>query len=151
MVGIILIFYNNEKNLNLNVLTQVLNEASKLHFCLVNNGSSDKTLELLESIKYNCTNQINVLDVKKNKGELMALKSATRYLNSTLNLKFIGYVAIENLKGVDVLKKLLGLKPNFYNEINTSFLVKPKSNSVLVKNVFSIIDYLKKVLNDKKQ
>ena len=151
MVGIILIFHNNENNLNFDLITQTLNAASELHFCLVNNGSVDNTLDLLNNVKQQSKNQISVLDIKKYKSEIFALKSATRYLNSVEKIKHYGYLEIEKTTSITILNRLIKSNNKAPITLNMPHVVNSKENRLLIKNVFYLMDYLNLLVNNKNE
>ena len=149
MIGIILIFHNNENSLNFNLIKQILNVATELHFCLVNNGSSDSTLDLLNEVKQNSNNQISVLDIKKYKSDVFALKSAARYLNSIEKIKYYGYLEVENTNSIITLKQLIHSNNQIPIKSNLQHLINPKENRLIIKKVFLLIDYTNTVMNNK--
>jgi hypothetical protein len=151
MVGIILVFHNNENNLNFDLITQTLNAASDLHFCLVNNGSVDNTLDLLNNVKQQSKNKISVLDIKKYKSEIFALKSATRYLNSVEKIKHYGYLVIEKTSGITILNRFIKSNNEAPITLNMPHMVNSKENRLLIKNVFYLMDYLNLLVNNKNE
>ncbi|MFD0835310.1 hypothetical protein ACFQ0I_06010 [Mariniflexile aquimaris] len=151
MVGIILIFHNNENNLNFDLITQTLNAASELHFCLVNNGSLDNTLALLNDVKQQSKNHISILDIKKYKSENFALKSAVRYLNSVEKIVHYGYLAIENDSCFKAVNTLIHANNTLPIKLKLPGLLNPKESRLLIKNVFLLRDYLNLILNNELQ
>jgi len=148
MVGIILIFNNNENILNFDLITQTLNAATELHFCLVNNGSTDNTLYLLNEVKQESHNQTSVLDIKKYKSAVFALKSAARYLNSTEKIKHYGYLEIENSNSITILNRLIDSNNDTPIQLNLKHFVNPQEDRLIIKNTFFLMDYINTILNN---
>ncbi len=67
----------------------------KLHpqhaFCFVNDGSTDKTIELLHILKAACSNAY-VLDMEKNVGKAMAVYNGIHFAIKNTDASFYGYM-----------------------------------------------------------
>ncbi|WP_435415311.1 hypothetical protein [Polaribacter aestuariivivens] len=126
--GIIMLFANNEKEIKENEFKKILDKYS-VKFCFVNNASKDKTLEKLKEIKAKTVNNIVILDVKKKRGIMTAVKAGVRCLVN--NEDFNSIIYFEYYKYRDFLKIE-----------NTFDLIKNKktisSNRNLLVNVFSL-------------
>lgn len=68
-IGIILPCYNIEQKINLSNILTVLSFKTSLHFCFVNNGSTDNTLQILEYLNKESEIEMSVLDIKKRKNK----------------------------------------------------------------------------------
>jgi|UPI000382BBD6 glycosyltransferase involved in cell wall biosynthesis len=79
--GIILVFKNDEHNINVEDIVEVLN-GNTFKICFVNNGSTDNTSKLLSRIKFqsNANSDIFILDNKHDKGLKYAVKAGARFL-----------------------------------------------------------------------
>lgn len=64
--------------------------SSNIYFCLVNDGSSDNTLSLLNDIAEG-RDRIIVLDYEKNAGKAEAIRFGVNYLLENNKFKYIGY------------------------------------------------------------
>lgn len=142
-IGVLLIFYNNEKYIN-TFLKQVLhNFNNQLEFCLLNNGSKDATYGKLLDLKQLFPN-LTIVDVKRNKGLFSAIKAGTRYLINEINVKYIGYIDFENCNPENLENLLISVSLN--KELFVVYNHSKQKNSIqrsLIKNVFSIQDYQK--------
>ena len=138
--GVIIIFSNNEKEINDLNKENLLNiNANKV--CFVNNASIDNTLNLLNKIKFESKNNITILDIKHDKGVKSALKSGARLLLSESEFDFIVYLESNMLEFLKVLKEYLidfEEKKQDYNSLPT------RSKRNVLNNVFSIDELLKK-------
>jgi hypothetical protein len=134
--GVIIIFSNNEKDINENLLAINANKV-----CFVNNASTDNTLNLLNNIKFESKINISILDIKHDKGVKSALKSGARLLLSESEFDFIVYLQSNMLEYLEVLKGyLINFEENKqdYNSLPT------RSKRNVLNNVFSIDELLKK-------
>ncbi|WP_139957319.1 glycosyltransferase [Flavicella sediminum] len=94
-IGIILPCFNIEKHINLATIFSLIELYSDLHFCFVNNASSDDSLSILEYIKRETNEEVSVLDIKRNKSQTAVLKAGVRYLNTKVNLKWIQSIQMD--------------------------------------------------------
>ena len=137
--GVIIIFSNNEKEIN-DLDKENLLSINTNKVCFVNNASTDNTLNLLNNIKFASDNNISILDIKHDKGVKSALKSGARLLLSESEFDFIVYLQSNMLKYLEVLKGCLinfEEKKQDYNSLPT------RSKRNVLNNVFSIDELLK--------
>ncbi|MEK6759490.1 MAG: glycosyltransferase [Deltaproteobacteria bacterium] len=66
--------FNEEKRLDRNAFTSALQKEKDLFFIFVNDGSGDKTLGLLESMRKEAPSRISVIDLEKNFGKAEAVR-----------------------------------------------------------------------------
>ena len=138
--GVIIIFSNNEKDIN-DLYKENLLAINANKVCFVNNASTDNTLNLLNNIKFESKNNISILDIKHDKGVKSALKSGARLLLSESEFDFIVYLQSNMLEYLKVLKGyLINFEENKqdYNSLPT------RSKRNVLNNVFSIDELLKK-------
>lgn len=137
--GVIIIFSNNEKEIN-DLDKENLLSINTNKVCFVNNASTDNTLNLLNNIKFASDNNISILDIKHDKGVKSALKSGARLLLSESEFDFIVYLQSNMLEYLEVLKGFLinfEEKKQDYNSLPT------RSKRNVLNNVFSIDELLK--------
>ena len=72
--GIVIALNNKEKEISPIKIEQILEANKSVHICFVNNGSTDRTLEVLNSFKEKFTDRLSVVSIKNNKGIDSALK-----------------------------------------------------------------------------
>ncbi|MDG1728333.1 MAG: glycosyltransferase [Algibacter sp.] len=149
-IGIIIVFHNNEKDFNVNFLAQQIERAQNLEICLVNNCSKDNTYQLLCDIKEICnTNNVSVIDMKKFKSDISAIRVAAKYMLNTLNLSCIGYISaiLLNTKYHNLSKLIASVNKNkeqvFSQYIETK--ENQSANTSLFESLFSVIKYLEQI------
>lgn len=147
-IGIIINFHNNEKDIDPNVFIKQFIKTSHLQFCLVNNASKDNTFELLNEIKNKCCN-VSVVNVKKFKSDISAIRAGARYMSSQFDLNHLGYVSINLLNishhGLKGLIEAISENQQHLLKFNIQELNNRKIKLSLFQSLFSIVDYLKKI------
>ncbi|MDD3877418.1 MAG: glycosyltransferase family 2 protein [Bacteroidales bacterium] len=88
---IIIPCYNEEKRLPTAEFEDFFIKNPEVDFCFVNDGSKDKTLELLNKLKAKYPNLINVLDLEQNGGKAEAVRQGMLYCLSLNRYKYIGF------------------------------------------------------------
>ena len=78
-----------------------------IHFCLVNDGSSDNTISVLEEIKVFSTEKITVIDKKNNEGKAEAVRSGMKQLLSTKKYNYIGFFDADLATPLEEITNLL--------------------------------------------
>ena len=138
-LGIIIVFNNDEENLNVPKMVDLFNTLN-LKICLVNNGSLDKTIDILQRIKYqlNTDSDFFIVDNKFDKGIKNAVKSGVRFLLNENEFDFIVYLKSNSIGQLNKLKKkILDLKNNYQHT-----LVSKNPKRSVLKNVYSIQDFI---------
>ncbi|MDH3381480.1 MAG: glycosyltransferase [Flavobacteriaceae bacterium] len=110
--GIVIVLTNKENEINNQEIESFLNVNTDINICFVNNGSADKTLNILESLNKKFPNKISVVNIKNNKGEDAALKVGFRYL---LNKRNVSKLKYSNQFNLDKIKD--------FSEFSTKFLI----------------------------
>ncbi|MBU3821258.1 glycosyltransferase [Flavobacteriaceae bacterium XHP0103] len=144
-IGIILIFYNNENNLNEDIFSEIIYQSKQIPICLVNNGSADKTVTILKSFNEKFQSKLTIVDIKKNKGIAFAIKAGARYLTNTNNLKYIGYLNLDsslNLNTINKFLEFLEINKKALIGYNTKRLENKKFQRTWFKDLFSITNFL---------
>ena len=90
--GIIIPCYNEEKRLNQEAFISFAKEHEDYHLCFVNDGSKDRTLEVLHAMRAEVPNGISIVDVKKNSGKATAVRAGARFLYSQSTISYIGFI-----------------------------------------------------------
>lgn len=97
-IGVVVIFRNNENEIDTRFFIEKLNNTINMEFCFVNNNSKDKTLLVLRYIKNESNKDITILDIKKYKSEQFASRAGARYLLNFFDLEYIGYLDMNSFK-----------------------------------------------------
>lgn len=82
---IIIPCYNEEKRLQRDQFVAFIKAHNQYHFLFVNDGSSDKTVLLLETIKKESPSQVDILDLKQNVGKAEAIRQG---MLASVDMKF---------------------------------------------------------------
>lgn len=148
--GIIIIFHNNEAQIDTSFFIEQIKQTSNLELCFVDNNSKDNTYEMLIDIKDSCSN-VSVVNVKKFKSDMSAVKAGARYMFNEFNLKHIGYVSTSILKikyhGLNELIKVIAENQEAILNYN---MISLKRKQTLFQSLFSLLDYLKKIRKNNK-
>ena len=89
-VCIVIPCYNEEKRLNVSELIDFI-KLNDIDFCLVNDGSTDNTIKLLNTVKDESNSKVEVLNLKSNAGKAEAVRTAFRDILGKNKYDFIGY------------------------------------------------------------
>lgn len=134
-IGVIIIFNNNASDIERGLFDSLFNFNSEVQLCLVNNGSSDDTLEklemLIETSPLNCT----LMDIKQDKGESFAVRAGARYFFNQNRLKYFGYTTTSRLKLKNDLVSLMHEIEGFLNRM-IDYRANTKKTRNLMKPVF---------------
>ena len=90
--GIIIPCYNEEKRLNTEAFVKFIKENRDYHLCFVNDGSKDKTLEVLNDLRKGREDFITVYDCEKNGGKAEAVRQGMLFMAKTEHLDYIGFL-----------------------------------------------------------
>jgi hypothetical protein len=137
--GVIIIFSNFEKEIA-NYDKQNLLRISTNKICFVNNASKDNTLNILKNLKFESQNNIQILDIKQDKGLKYALKAGARLLLSESEFDFIVYLKSSTLQYLEVLEEYL---TNFQEKKQDYNSLSSRSKRNVLNDVFSIDELLK--------
>jgi dolichyl-phosphate beta-glucosyltransferase len=89
-VCIVIPCYNEEKRLNTSDLIDFI-KLNDINFCLVNDGSKDNTIKLLDTIKKESKGKAEIINLKSNVGKAEAVRTAFRDILVKKKFDFIGY------------------------------------------------------------
>jgi hypothetical protein len=147
-IGVIIIFHNHEKEINIDLFTSNCNASKNIEFCLVNNDSKDDTYLILKEIKEACDN-VSVVNIKKFKSDVSAVKSGARYMYNNFKLNHIGYVNLNLLnkryQGLSSIILAIIDHQDSIIEYDKAILKKHTMKKTLFQKLFSVVDYLTKI------
>ena len=146
--GIIIIFHNNENDMDTTYFIEQIQQTPKLELCLVNNDSKDATYDMLKEVKEECSN-VSVVNVRKFKSDIAAVKAGARFMYSEFDLKHLSYVSV-NLLNLNEhgLNGLITLITENQNAILNYKIKALKKRPTFFQSIFSLLDYLKKIIED---
>jgi glycosyltransferase involved in cell wall biosynthesis len=84
--------YNEAKGILIQEYSTFLENYSHVIICLVNDGSTDKTLQVFNEIKQKFPEQIYILSLLKNSGKAEAVRQGINYCSQTFSYTNIGYL-----------------------------------------------------------
>ena len=91
-VGVVIPCYNEEERLLSKEFTDFIDTNSGYHLCFVNDGSKDKTLEVLHNLKKGREDFITVYDCEKNGGKAEAVRLGMLHMAKKEDLDYIGFL-----------------------------------------------------------
>ncbi len=100
--GIVIVFLNNENDLKTNSILELFRIHNEVKFCLINNGSDDETLKMLNALMTENPDRIRVLDIKKAKNFKAAVKAGIRCLECEYDLSKVGYIDYKDVSDVNL-------------------------------------------------
>lgn len=150
--GIIIVFHNSESIINKDEFIRYIKQLAPLIFCLVNNESKDNTYELLKEIKEQ-TENVYVVNIKKFKSDLSAVRAGARFMFNQHKYKHLGYVNLNllNRKYQDLNYIFQGIieYQDSILEYDQNIKKGQIKRSTMFQRLFSVIDYLSKLKIDK--
>jgi CheY-like chemotaxis protein len=91
-VGVVIPCYNEEERLFSKEFTDYIDKHSGYHLCFVNDGSKDKTLEVLHELQKGREDFITVFDCEKNGGKAEAVRLGMLHMAKKEDLDYIGFL-----------------------------------------------------------
>jgi Flp pilus assembly secretin CpaC len=148
-IGVIIVFHNNENDINTSFFIEQFKQTKNLQLCLVNNASTDKTYTILEDIKEMCETNVSVVDVKKFKSDQAAIKYGARFMFNQYNLNHVGYINVNKLNSqllnINNLIEVISQNQDIIVKYNIEVLDKRELKQTLYQGLFSIIEYIEKL------
>ncbi|MFD2826106.1 dolichyl-phosphate beta-glucosyltransferase [Leeuwenhoekiella polynyae] len=90
--AIIIPCYNEETRINKSAFINFIQSSENYHLCFVNDGSKDKTLDVLKGIQQTDQQKVSVIDMKRNSGKAAAVRAGARYLHTKSDIEHIGFI-----------------------------------------------------------
>lgn len=146
--AIIITFHNYEKEININAFVNYCNKAKSIEFCFVNNDSKDDTNSLLKEIKEQCDN-VSIVNIKKFKSDMSAVRSGARYMFNQFELNHLGYVNANLLnkqnQGLNFVIKTISENQEAIIKYDNKTLKKHSRRKTLFQKLFPVVEYLIKI------
>jgi len=89
--SIVIPCFNEEKRLKKEKFLEFLKKNARFNFLFVNDGSNDRTGELLEGLKKENTDQIIIINKEKNEGKAEAVRSGIRFIIKNRKTDIAGF------------------------------------------------------------
>ena len=74
-IWIVIPCYNEEKRFEASVIIDFI-QKNDFHFCLVNDGSKDNTIKLLDRVKEESNGKVRIINLRNNVGKAEAIRIA---------------------------------------------------------------------------
>lgn len=84
--------FNEEKRLDISRFHSFIKSQPTVLICFVNDGSSDKTLDVLNAIKNKFPNNVGVFETPQNSGKAEAVRLGVLHCNATCKFEKIAYL-----------------------------------------------------------
>ena len=91
-VGVVIPCYNEEERLLSDAFINYIDKNSGYHLCFVNDGSKDKTLDVLKQLQKGREDFITVYDCDKNGGKAEAVRLGMMHMAKKEDLDYIGFL-----------------------------------------------------------
>ena len=91
-VGVVIPCFNEEKRLTKRAFTDFIDKHSGYYLCFVNDGSTDKTLEVLNGLRNEREDFITVHNCEKNVGKAEAVRQGMLLMSKKEDLDYIGFL-----------------------------------------------------------
>ena len=91
-VGVVIPCYNEEERLSSTEFKDFAHKNLGYHLCFVNDGSTDKTLEVLEELRKGNESNISVYNCEKNGGKAEAVRQGMLHLHKDTQFDYIGFL-----------------------------------------------------------
>ena len=109
-VGVVIPCYNEEERLLSNEFLKYIDQHTGYHLCFVNDGSKDRTLEVLHNLQKGREDFITVYDCEKNGGKAEAVRLGMLHMAQKDDLDYIGFLDADlstDLRDFDDLVKTI--------------------------------------------
>jgi dolichyl-phosphate beta-glucosyltransferase len=116
--SIVIPCYNEEKGISISEYSNFLDNNPEAFICFVNDGSTDKTLEVLNVLKEKYSDQIHILSLKKNSGKAEAVRAGINYCNQTFKHQYVGYLDADL---ATTLEEFIELHSHMHGEVIFTF------------------------------
>ncbi|MCK8479343.1 glycosyltransferase [Psychroserpens algicola] len=146
--GIIIVFHNYENEIDIDFFKSYCRELKHIEFCLVNNDSKDDTYLILKDLKEHFKN-VSVVNIKRFKSDISAVKCGARYMFNAFKLKHLGYVNANSLNtrhhGLNTVMVMINEYQDEIIRYDKKILRDQNKKQTLFQKLFSVVDYLKKI------
>lgn len=116
--SIVIPCYNEEKGISYTEYSTFLYNNPEVIICFVNDGSTDKTMEVLSVLKSKHESQIHILSLNKNSGKAEAVRVGINYCNLNSAHQYIGYLDADL---ATTLEEFIELRNHLQGEVVFSF------------------------------
>jgi dolichyl-phosphate beta-glucosyltransferase len=109
MTALVVPCYNEANRFNTERVLAWLRSETQARLILVDDGSRDATLALLESIRQKCPDRVSVVPLKPNRGKAEAVRAGVLYAMDTLRPDIIGFWDADLATPLDAFARFMGV------------------------------------------
>ena len=91
-VGVVIPCYNEETRLRSKDFIDFIENNSGYHLCFVNDGSTDKTMEVLKKLQKGREHYISIYDCEQNGGKAEAVRQGLLHMSKFDDLDYVGFL-----------------------------------------------------------
>lgn len=117
-VSIVIPCYNEQRGISIREYSSFIENNPEAFICFVNDGSTDKTLDILQVIKSKFEDKIHILSLDTNSGKAEAIRQGINYCNEHYSHEYIGYLDADL---ATTLEEFMELRDYINNKIVFSF------------------------------
>ncbi|MBP6754724.1 MAG: glycosyltransferase [Bacteroidia bacterium] len=111
-IGVVIPCYNEESRLLGEDFRSFVHKNLGYHLCFVNDGSQDKTLEVLQELRKGKEDYISIYDCKKNGGKAEAVRLGMLHLAKKNQFDYIGFLDADLSTSLEDFKELVSTISN---------------------------------------
>jgi dolichyl-phosphate beta-glucosyltransferase len=109
-ICIIIPFYNEEKRFDIEKFERFSESHSDIFFCLVNDGSSDRTLSVISDLRSQ-NEKITILNLLQNKGKAEAIRFGVNHMLASQEFEFIAFLDADFSAPLESIPYMLDASP----------------------------------------
>lgn len=144
--GVIILFDNFNEEIDVLFLTDNFKKIKNIEFCIVYANCEDDILERLIELTEYCEN-VSMVNVKRFKTELSAIRAGMRYLWNEYGIEQICYIVLKSSSStsneLSYLVKEIDEKEDFIRNYKRNVYVEGQTRKTLFQNLFPLVEYLK--------
>ena len=141
-VGVVIPCYNEEKRLVTRAFTDFIDKHSGYHLCFVNDGSTDKTIEVLNSLRNEREDFITVYNCEKNSGKAEAVRQGMLLMSKKEDLDYIGFLDADLSTDLIDFDDLVSTIENSNYRIVSGSRIKRMGANITKKSARSVISLI---------
>ncbi len=117
MITFVIPCYNEAERLDTSKIISFLSEHPEIHAVLVNDGSTDSTIDVLNEINRNCPTNSSVVDLQQNGGKAEAVRQGVLFALRHTSASHIGFMDADLSTSMEEMSRMAGfISDNDYYE-----------------------------------
>ena len=107
--GIVITCDKTTLHINSEIYIRFIQENKNYHYCFVNNGCPEPTLEVLNRIRAVASNRISIIHIERSFGKGPAVRAGVRFLYNMDNIAHIGFIDVDFASQLSDFKKMVNI------------------------------------------